>query len=131
MLFTSLHFQQCSVKQTKNRTPNFSSCSFPSSMTDGSHATLSHGYTCNFLLALALTAVLRQKSKVVLSQRFCCRTCTLLHMQHAGFAAPATSQRSVVLPVRVNMSDVYLWFYKLSHNLRWYTRAQNIRKIIR
>ena len=27
-------------------------CSFPSSMNDGSHATLSRGYTCNFLLAL-------------------------------------------------------------------------------
>ena len=53
MLFTSLHFQPCSVKQTKNWTPNFSTCSFPSSITDGSHATLSRGCTCNFLLALA------------------------------------------------------------------------------
>ena len=76
---------------------------------DGSYATWSRGYlTCNFLLALAtwpgldiLKAVLRQKLKVVLYPRFCCRTCPSLHVQHPGFSVPATLQRSVVLPVWV------------------------------
>ena len=82
---------------------------------------LSRRYGSDFLLALAtrhpqscsathmkpvvpnicnmLQKVKFNKYSATFSQLFCCRACLWLYVQHSGFRIPATSERSVVLPV--------------------------------
>ena len=41
---------------------------------------------------------------VTLSQQLCCKTCLWLHVKRSGFTVPVTSEKKVVLPVRVQRS---------------------------